>query len=103
MIKRGCGISRSPFCNEGDSMATNLYLVIPCYNEDQILEHSMDNIYGLMENMVLQGLISGDSKIILVDDGSESMNLLEQMGAVKIGFENLKDLNDLPTPSQMTI
>ena len=52
-------------------MATNLYLVIPCYNEDQILEHSMDNIYGLMENMVLQGLISGDSKIILVDDGSK--------------------------------
>jgi len=52
-------------------MATNLYLVIPCYNEDQILEHSMDNIYGLMENMVLQGLISGDSKIVLVDDGSK--------------------------------
>ena len=51
----------------------------------------------------VKNLRFGWSPLYIFDDGSESMNLLEQMGAVKIGFENLKDLNDLPTPSQMTI
>ena len=37
------------------------------------------------------------------DDGSESVELLTEMGAVKIGFDALKDLRNLPSPEQMTI
>ena len=43
------------------------------------------------------------SPLYIFDDGSESANLLEQMGAVKIGIEALEDLRNLPAPSQMKI
>ena len=42
------------------------------------------------------------SPLYVFDDSSESADLLEQMGACKIGFEDLTDLNDLPNPPQIT-
>ena len=43
------------------------------------------------------------SPLYVFDDGSESADLLEQMGAVKIGFNDLADLRNLPSPMQMRI
>ena len=35
-------------------MKTNLWLVIPCYNEEEILEYSMGEVRGLMEKLQQQ-------------------------------------------------
>ena len=43
------------------------------------------------------------SPLYVFNDGSESADLLEQMGAVKIGFNDLADLRNLPSPMQMRI
>ena len=51
-------------------MNTNLWLVIPCYNEEEVLAYSMARIRGLMDQLIEAGEVSEDSKIILVDDGS---------------------------------
>ena len=49
----------------------------------------------------VKNLRFGWSSLAVFDDGSESAHLLEQMGASKIGFEDLKDLRNLPLPPQM--
>lgn len=51
----------------------------------------------------VKNLRFGWSPLYIFDDGSESAEVLEQMGAVKIGTQELKDLRNLPAPSQMKI
>ena len=51
----------------------------------------------------VKNLRFGWSPLCVFDDGSESARLLEQMGAVKIGFEDLKDLRNLPCPPQLKL
>ena len=43
------------------------------------------------------------SPLCVYNDGSESAELLSQMGAEKIDFEDLKDLRKLPRPAQFSI
>ena len=43
------------------------------------------------------------SPLYVFSDGSDSMSLLEQMGAIRIGFEELKDLRSLPCPEQLKL
>ena len=43
------------------------------------------------------------SPLYSFDDGSESADLLAQMGAEKIGFEELQDLRNLPSPTQIKL
>lgn len=51
----------------------------------------------------VKNLRFGWSPLCVFDDGSESAELLEQMGAVKIGFDDLKELRKLPCPAQFSI
>ena len=48
----------------------------------------------------VKNLRFGWSPLYVFDDGSESADLLEQMGAVKLGMEDLVDLRHLPAPAQ---
>ena len=48
----------------------------------------------------VKNLRFGWSPLYVFDDGSESADLLEQMGAVKLGMEDLEDLRHLPAPAQ---
>lgn len=51
----------------------------------------------------VKNLRFGWSPLYVFDDGSESADLLEQMGAVKLGIGDLKDLRALPRPEQLTL
>ena len=51
----------------------------------------------------VKNLRFGWSPLYVFDDGRESACLLEQMGAVKIRFEDLRDLRSLPLPPQLTL
>lgn len=48
----------------------------------------------------VKNLRFGWSPLYVFDDGSESADLLEQMGAVKLGMADLEDLRHLPAPAQ---
>lgn len=47
-----------------------LATVSPCYNEEEVLRHSVERLTALFERMIKDGLISEDSMIVFVNDGS---------------------------------
>ena len=48
-----------------------LYLVIPCYNEEEVLPETSKRLTAKLGAMIEMGLISEDSKIVFVNDGSK--------------------------------
>jgi len=44
--------------------------VVPCYNEDQMLEHTSKVLSDLLSNMIAKGFISSESFCCFVNDGS---------------------------------
>ena len=51
-------------------MSPVLYIVIPCYNEEQVLPITSGMFLDTLKDMVSAGKISPDSRIMFVDDGS---------------------------------
>lgn len=47
-----------------------LATVSPCYNEEDVLHHSVERLTALFERMISEGLISSDSMMVFVNDGS---------------------------------
>ena len=47
-----------------------LYLVIPCYNEEAVLHETAKQLLEKMNSMFDRGMISRESKIMFVNDGS---------------------------------
>ncbi len=47
-----------------------LYIVVPCFNEQEALPHSHERLSKLIEEMIAQGSIGAESKLLYVDDGS---------------------------------
>ena len=47
-----------------------LATVSPCYNEEAVLRHSVEQLTALFERMIAEGLISEDSMMVFVNDGS---------------------------------
>ncbi len=47
-----------------------LATVSPCYNEEEVLYHSVEQLTALFERMIAEGLISCDSMMVFVNDGS---------------------------------
>lgn len=55
------GINRNPI----------IWLVIPCYNEEQVLPETARRLLETMSRLAGQGKISSESKIAMVNDGSK--------------------------------
>ena len=51
-------------------MANKLMVVIPCYNEEEVLPETSRRLVEKMALLVEKGLITPDSRVLLVDDGS---------------------------------
>ena len=47
-----------------------LATVSPCYNEEDVLRHSVEQLTALFERMIAEGLVSKDSIMVFVNDGS---------------------------------
>lgn len=47
-----------------------LYLVVPCYNEEEALPHSAQVMREKLSRLMQEGKVSPESKILLVNDGS---------------------------------
>ena len=47
-----------------------LAIVSPCYNEEDVLRHSVERLTALFQEMIAEKLIAADSMIVFVNDGS---------------------------------
>lgn len=47
-----------------------LYIVVPCFNEQEALPQSHERLLQLVNGMIAQGGIAHESKLLYVDDGS---------------------------------
>lgn len=48
-----------------------LYLVIPCYNEQEVLPTTCGKLTEKLQSMIEQHLVSAESRMLFVDDGSK--------------------------------
>lgn len=48
-----------------------LYLVIPCYNEEEVLVETVSRLAKKMNNLIEKNVVSKTSKILFVNDGSK--------------------------------
>ena len=60
-----------------------LATVSPCYNEEEVLEHSVERLTQLFNHMIAEGKISNDSMMVFVNDGSKdrTWEIIEQLHA----------------------
>lgn len=52
-------------------MKPKLYMIIPCYNEEEVLPITAPQFLEQMNKMRSEGLVDEDSKILFVNDGSK--------------------------------
>ncbi len=50
---------------------TTLYVVVPCYNEEEVLPETSKRLAAKFTALEAQGRISPDSRVLFVDDGSK--------------------------------
>lgn len=93
-----------------------LFCVIPCYNEEEVLPETSSRLRRKMESLISSGKISGDSRVVFVNDGSkdktwsmiqdlhrqnplfQGINLSKNMGhqnALLAGLMTAKDVCDV--------
>ena len=48
-----------------------IYLVIPCYNEEEVLPETVKRLVEKISDLQLSGVISQKSRVVFVDDGSK--------------------------------
>jgi len=69
-----------------------LYLVIPCYNEEEMLPITTTELTKKMNNLIKKKLISKDSKVLYVNDGSKdnTWNIIKEINKKNKLFQGLK-------------
>lgn len=50
---------------------TKLYIAVPCYNEEECLPDSSGKLLNKLNEMISKGIITDDSRIVFIDDGSK--------------------------------
>lgn len=58
-----------------------LYLVIPCYNEEEVLRETSKRLLEKINKMIKSGQVSNKSKILFVNDGSKdrTWSIIEEL------------------------
>lgn len=64
----GCVVN--PINLKTRSKLVNVAIVVPCYNEEEVLPETNSRLLALIQSMKQNNLISNDSSIYYVDDGS---------------------------------
>jgi len=71
---------------------THLSIVVPCFNEEEVLPESATRLLFLLQRLMHQGDVSTDSKIYFIDDGSEdaTWSLIEAMNVKNPQISGIK-------------
>ena len=93
-----------------------LIIIVPCFNEERVLEKSSEQLLSVLNSLIDSGKISSNSRILFVNDGSrdktweiisakthedkhfEGLNLARNVGhqnALLAGIDTVKDLCDI--------
>lgn len=69
-----------------------LYVVVPCYNEEDVLTETAKQLLAKIENLSVSGKISPDSRIVFVDDGSDdrTWELISMLHSENSFFRGIK-------------
>lgn len=54
-------------------MIPKLYMVVPCYNEEEVLPETTRQLSAYLQGLMEEEKISGESKILYVNDGSKDI------------------------------
>lgn len=73
-------------------MRNTLYIVVPCYNEEAVLPETAQRLSEKLEQLISGGSVSGESRILFVDDGSRdrTWELIEGLAAGDSRFGGVK-------------
>ncbi|MBQ8732416.1 MAG: glycosyltransferase family 2 protein [Oscillospiraceae bacterium] len=73
-------------------MGNILYVVIPCYNEEEVLPETSSRMREKMAALCREGKISEESRVVFVDDGSKDNTwpMISALAANEPLFEGLK-------------
>ena len=52
-------------------MSKTLYMVVPCYNEQEVLPETSKRLLEKLQSLVLKNKIADNSRIMFVNDGSK--------------------------------
>lgn len=71
---------------------TKLYLAIPCYNEEEVLRDSAAKLLNKYDNMMAEGKITSDSRIVFIDDGSKdkTWSIIKELHNENPVFQGIK-------------
>lgn len=69
-----------------------LYLVVPCYNEEEVLPDTSKKLLCKMTELIDEGKISNDSRIVFVNDGSKdrTWEIIEKLHSENDMFYGIK-------------
>ena len=69
-----------------------LYLVIPCYNEQEVLHETARQLKEKMESLKSRNMISDKSRIVFVNDGSKdnTWQIIEELHQSDSIFRGIK-------------
>ena len=73
-------------------MGKCMYLVIPCYNEEEVLYETSNRLLAKLNEMIEDGLVNTTSRIMFVNDGSKdnTWNIIEQLNKKSKYFIGVK-------------
>ena len=69
-----------------------LSIVIPCYNEEEVLPETVSRLTELLQRDIANNKIASDSHILLVDDGSKdgTWHLISELGKENLHIKGLR-------------
>jgi glycosyltransferase involved in cell wall biosynthesis len=69
-----------------------LAIVVPCYNEKEVLPETAKQLLGIVQRLIDSNVISNESKICFVDDGSKdsTWEIIESLCAESKNFTGIK-------------
>ena len=69
-----------------------LYLVVPCYNEEEVLHETTKRLTEKLNTMIEKELVNAESRILYVDDGSrdKTWEIIEKLNTENPFVEGVK-------------
>ena len=69
-----------------------LYIVVPCYNEQEVLPITSGQFLAQLQSMAASGKVSAQSKILFVDDGSRdgTWDIITRLAADDARFAGIR-------------
>lgn len=73
-------------------MASTLYIVVPCYNEEEMLPITAQALLRKLDSLTEQGRVSSKSRIMFIDDGSKdkTWEIIERLSKAAPAFVGIK-------------